>query len=154
QNDGAGLRESPTLARQRQALIDKLKQVQPSGRLLVRISPEIAKWENTPADIEVRAGDSLIIPKTPNFVLVGGQVYNPTAITYAPGRHASWYLKQAGGPTSAANKKDIFIVRANGSVTGRQSGNIFNGGVSSAVLQPGDTIYVPEKISGSGLFKN
>ncbi len=154
QADGTGRPESPALARQRQLLVDKLKQIQPSGRLLIRISPSIEKWENTPADIEVRAGDSLIIPKTPNFVLVAGQVYNPTAITYMPGRHASWYLKQAGGPTSIANKREIFIVRANGSVVGRGSGNLFSGSVTSVVLQPGDTIYVPDKVSGSGLFKN
>ena len=154
QADGTGRPESPAVARQRQLLIEKLKQIQPSGRLLIRISPHVEKWENTPADIEVRAGDSLIIPKTPNFVLVAGQVYNPTAITYTPGRNAGWYLKQAGGPTTVANKKDIFIVRANGSVAARGSGNLFSGNVTSVVLQPGDTIYVPDKVSGSGLFKN
>lgn len=138
---------------QRKALISNLKKIQPSGRLVIRISARIEQWENTPADIEVRAGDMLIIPKTPNFVLIAGQVYNPTAISYSPGHNAGWYLKQAGGPTDMANKKDIFVVRANGAVVGKDSSEWWSGGVLSTVLQPGDTIYVPEKIQGGDKLK-
>lgn len=154
QGDSISRTESPLVARQRQQLIDKLKQIEPSGRLLIRITSRVEKWENTPLDVELRPGDSLLIPKTPNFILVAGQVYNPAAMTYTPGRHAGWYLKQAGGPTSAANKQDIFVVRANGSVVGRGSNGWWSGSVTGALLQPGDTIYVPEKVSGSGIFKN
>jgi protein involved in polysaccharide export with SLBB domain len=140
--------------RERQQLISKLKQIQPSGRMLVRISQPIDKWENTPFDVEVRPGDTLFIPKRPNFVMVGGQVYNPVAITYSPGKHAGWYLKQAGGPNSLANKKEIFVVRANGTVVGRNSGEWWSGDVLHTTLQAGDTIFVPEKGAGAGLFKN
>jgi len=88
-------------------------------------------------------------------VMVAGQVYNPTAITFSPGKHANWYLKQAGGPTSLANKKDIFVVRANGTVVGRGSGEWWSGNVLGATLQPGDTVFVPDKAGGgSSLFKN
>lgn len=146
--------ESSTTMRQRQQLIDRVKQIQPSGRLLIHIAAPIEKWENTAADIEVRPGDSLFIPKRPNFVMVAGQVYNSAAITYSRGKSAGWYLKQAGGPTSAANKKDIFVIRANGVVVGRSSGEWWSGSVSRTLLQPGDTIYVPDKVAGSGHFKN
>jgi protein involved in polysaccharide export with SLBB domain len=138
--------ESPIVAKQRQTLIDELRRIQPSGRVVVRISTQIEKWENTPADVEVRAGDTLIVPKVPSFVLIAGQVYNPTAITFAPGRNAAWYLRQAGGPTPMANKKDIFVVRANGAVVGKDSGEWWTGGVLSTVMLPGDTIYVPERL--------
>jgi len=145
--DGTGRPEPAAVVRQRQQLIDRLKQIQPSGRMVIHITPQIEKWENTPVDVEVRSGDTLIIPRRPNFVLVAGQVYNPTAITYSSGKHAGWYLKQAGGPTALGNKKEIFVVRANGSVVGRDSGGWWSGSVLNALLQPGDTIYVPEKIS-------
>jgi protein involved in polysaccharide export with SLBB domain len=121
--------------------------------MVVHISQEIPKWENTPADVEVRAGDTLIIPRKPNFIMVAGQVYNPTAITYSTGKHAGWYLKQAGGPTALGNKKEIFVVRANGSVIGRNSGQWWSGNVLTTVLQPGDTIYVPERISNGDKLK-
>lgn len=148
-------RETMASQRERQQLVNRLKQIQPSGRMLIHISPQIEKWENTIADVEVRPGDSLYIPKKPNFVMVAGQVYNPAAITFSPGKHAGWYLKQSGGPNSLANKKEIFVVRANGTVVGRNSGEWWSGSVLSATLQPGDTIFVPEKGAGSNsIFKN
>jgi protein involved in polysaccharide export with SLBB domain len=140
--------------RERQQLLSKLKQIQPSGRMLIHISTQIEKWAGTQADVEVRAGDTLYIPKRPNFVMVAGQVYNPVAITFSSGKHAGWYLKQAGGPTSLANKKEVFVVRANGTVVGRGSGEWWSGKVLTTTLQAGDTIFVPEKGAGFGLFKN
>jgi protein involved in polysaccharide export with SLBB domain len=156
QEQGAGgfRLESSSTARQRQQLIDRVRQIQPSGRLLIHITAPIEKWENTAADVEVRPGDSLYVPKQPNFVMVAGQVYNSAAITYSRGKSAGWYLKQAGGPTTAANKKEIFVVRANGTVVGRTSSEWWSGSVSHTLLQPGDTVYVPDKVAGSGHFKN
>jgi protein involved in polysaccharide export with SLBB domain len=140
--------------RERQQLLAKLKQLQPNGRLLIHVSSQIEKWEGTQADVEVRAGDTLYIPKKPTFVMVAGQVYNPIAITFSTGKHAEWYLKQAGGPTTLAAKKEIFVVRANGTVVGRSSGQWFSGNVLSTTLQAGDTIFVPEKGAGIGILKN
>lgn len=153
-NLSMGRTTTTAVSRQNEQLIDRLKQIQPSGRLVIHITGQIEKWENTPVDIEVRPGDSLFIPKEPDFVMVAGQVYSSAAITYSKGKNAGWYLNQAGGPTTSANKKDIFVVRANGTVVGRGSGEWWSGGVTSAVLRPGDTIYVPDKVSGSSLFKN
>jgi protein involved in polysaccharide export with SLBB domain len=146
--------ESSTTTRQRQQLVTQIKQIPPSGRLLIHISTPIEKWENTAADIEVRPGDALYIPKRPNFIMVAGQVYNSAAITYNRGRSAGWYLRQAGGPTSTANKKDIFVVRANGTVVGKASSDWWSGNLSRVVLQPGDTVYVPDKVAGTGHFRN
>src|SRR5579859_5771995 len=140
--------------RERQQLLAKLKQLQPNGRLLIHVSSDIEKWQGTQADVEVRAGDTLYIPKRPTFVMVAGQVYNPIAITFSSGKHAGWYLKQAGGPTTLANKKEIFVVRANGTVVGRGSGEWWSGNVLGTTLQAGDTIFVPEKGAGTGIFKN
>lgn len=140
--------------RERQQLLAKLKQLQPSGRLLIHVSSQIEKWAGTQADVEVRPGDTLYIPKRPTFVMVAGQVYNPIAITFSTGKHAGWYLKQAGGPTTLANKKEVFVVRANGTVVGRGSGEWWSGSVLSTTLQAGDTIFVPEKGAGASIFKN
>jgi hypothetical protein len=104
-------------------------------------------------DIELRPGDTLEIPKRPGFVVIVGQVYNSNAITYSPGKNAGWYLSRAGGTTSLANKKAIFIIRANGSVT--SGGSMWSGGVLSAAIGPGDTIVVPEKaVLGGNAWKN
>jgi protein involved in polysaccharide export with SLBB domain len=151
--DRTGKPENAAINQQRLQLINKLKQIQPTGRLVIHISGDIAAWENTAADIEVRPGDKLNIPKKPNFVMVGGQVYNPTALTYAPGKAAGWYLKQAGGPTVLANKGQVLVIRANGIVLGKSSGGWWSGDVLSTVLQPGDTVYLPEKFPGNAKMK-
>jgi protein involved in polysaccharide export with SLBB domain len=136
-----------------QSSLQKLQESPPSGRLVIHISKDIKKWANTPADIQVRAGDVVYIPKRPNFVMVEGSVYNPTAVTFKPGKDAGWYLRQAGGPTNSANKKAVFVIRADGSVAGG-SGGLFSGGVDRAALHPGDLVMVPEKaFSGTTKWK-
>jgi protein involved in polysaccharide export with SLBB domain len=132
---------------QQQQILATLRSRPASARLVVKISPDVSTWENTPADLEMRAGDTLFVPKRPNFVTVSGQVYNATAFTYLPGKDAGWYLHQAGGATQSGNRKATFIVRADGSVVGR-SGGWFGGDVLSIRMLPGDSIVVPEKIVG------
>ncbi|WP_255551030.1 SLBB domain-containing protein [Granulicella sp. dw_53] len=150
-----GQSQSGTLqavSQQRNEVLQRLKSQPASGRLVIRVSADIESWENTAADIEMRSGDVLTVPKRPGFVLVSGQVYNPSAITYVPGKDAAWYLRRAGGTNDIANRKEIFIVRANGLVVGRRSGEWYGGGVLSTKLDPGDVIVIPQKIIGDSLF--
>ncbi|HKO14378.1 MAG TPA: SLBB domain-containing protein [Acidobacteriaceae bacterium] len=138
-------------AQETQVLSD-LRSEPPNGRMVIHIGADIASWAGTPADIEVRKGDVLRIPKRPGFVLVSGQVYNASAITFTPGKSAGWYLTRAGGATSAANRREIFIIRANGSVVGRGGEAWYGRGVLATQLYPGDVIVVPQKIIGASLF--
>jgi protein involved in polysaccharide export with SLBB domain len=139
---------------QQQQTLAALRAHPASGRLVIRISSDISRWENTAADVEVRAGDVLMIPKRPSFVLVSGQVRNPSALSYVPGKTAGWYLRRAGGPNEGAEKKGIFVLRADGSVAGAGTGWI-SGGALSVHLKPGDSIIVPEKVvGGSPFWKN
>jgi protein involved in polysaccharide export with SLBB domain len=127
-----------------EATLKELENTPPSGRMVIHVSSNTKRWANTSADIQVRAGDSIYIPKKSNTVIVDGSVYNPTAITYKSGRNAGWYLRQAGGPNNMANKKGIFVIRADGSVVGG-AGGLFSGGFERAELRPGDMVVVPEK---------
>ncbi|MGC2327636.1 MAG: SLBB domain-containing protein, partial [Candidatus Sulfotelmatobacter sp.] len=125
--------------------IDNLESTPPAGRLVIHISSDVKRWANTSADVQVQAGDKIYIPRRPGMIVVDGSVYNPTGITYKPGKDASWYLKQAGGPTEMADRKGIYVIRADGSISGG-SGSLFGGGAESAELRPGDMVVVPEKI--------
>jgi protein involved in polysaccharide export with SLBB domain len=139
---------------QYQKTIGILENTPPAGRLVIHISQDVPRWANTSADIQVRSGDAIYVPKRSGIVLVDGSVYNPTGITYKPGKNAGWYLKQAGGPTAMADRKGIFVVRADGSVAGGPGG-VFSGGVESTELRPGDLVVVPEQIySFSTKFKS
>lgn len=140
---------------QQQQIVKRLKEESPVGRQIIKISADLKSWVHTAADIELRPGDELIIPKRPAFVLVRGQVNNPAAITVAPGMNADWYLKRAGGATQFGNKKDAFIVRADGTVLGKEGTSSWGGGVLSSAMHPGDTLVIPEKIfSESLVWKN
>lgn len=140
---------------QHQQEIQALQQAPVSGRVVVRIPSDLKHFRNSPDDVELRDDDSILIPKRPDFVLVTGQVYNTNAITYVPGRDAGWYLNQAGGATNLANKKAIFIIRADGGVVTGHGESLWMGSVLSTRIAPGDTIVVPEKpVGGSTTWKN
>ena len=131
-----------------QNTLDELMNNPPPGRVMIQVSKNIRSWEGTPRDIAVRAGDRIVIPKRPSYVMVQGQVYNPTAVAYRPGKSAKWYLSQAGGPTNLANKHAIFVIRADGSVIGAHGASLFLGSALGQSLQPGDMVVVPEKALG------
>jgi protein involved in polysaccharide export with SLBB domain len=143
------------LIQQQKEIVNELRNQQSVGRLVIRINSNIASWEGTPADIELRRGDVLTIPKKPGFVLVSGQVYNASAITFVPGKTAGWYLKRAGGSTESGNVKEVLVIRANGLVVGRRSGEWYDSGVLETKLDPGDVVVIPQKIfGGSALLRN
>ena len=146
-----GKKRSKDLAIQQwQTTLEQLSSNPPIGRVAVRISADVNLWKNSAADVEVRAGDTLVVPKKPGYVMITGQVFNPTAVTYRPGKSAYWYLSQSGGPTELANKRAIFVIRADGSVLGSSKG-LWSGNSLNAELRPGDTVVVPEKALGGGI---
>lgn len=152
QDDAATLQ---LLIQQQKEIVERLRNQPAIGRLVIKINGDIASWENTPADIELRSGDVLTIPKKPGFVLVTGQVYNASAISYVPGKNAGWYLRHAGGSTEGGNIKEVLVIRSNGLVVGRRSGEWYDPGVLETKLEPGDVVVVPQKVfGGSALLRN
>lgn len=138
-----------------QTTLDSLASSPPTGRVTIQVSSNIRSWANTSRDITVRAGDILVVPKRPSYVLVQGQVYGPTAVAYRPGKSARWYLTQAGGATNMANRKAIFAIHADGTVIGSHSSHWLTGDTLSMTLQPGDIVVVPEKaLGGPPIWKN
>jgi protein involved in polysaccharide export with SLBB domain len=129
------------------ATLTQLASNEPIGRVVIHISSNVKDWKNTAADIPLREGDELVVPKKPSVVIVNGQVFNPTAINAQPGRSAKWYLSQAGGLTPVADKKAVFVIRADGSIISAKnnSSGWWSGDPLDASLRPGDTVVVPEK---------
>jgi protein involved in polysaccharide export with SLBB domain len=132
---------------QTEATLVQLEASAPIGRVVMHISPDMKNWQNTAADVQVRDGDVLFVPKKAGYVMVNGQVFNPTAVSYRPGRSAKWYLSQAGGMTQIADKKAVFVIRADGSVIAAKNNGDgwWSGDPMSATLRAGDMIVVPEK---------
>ena len=136
-----------TAIAQTETTLQQLQASAPVGRVVIHIQSDLNEWRDTPKDVAVRDGDVLVVPKKAGYVMVNGQVFNPTAIGYQPGRSAKWYLSQAGGVTQLADKKAVFVIRADGSVIAAKnnSSGWWEGDPMSATLRPGDMVVVPEK---------
>lgn len=135
-----------TAIAQTETALNQLESTAPIGRVVVHIRPEINQWRNSSADVALRDGDVLLIPKKANYIMVSGQVFNQTAISYRPGRSARWYLSQAGGLTQLADRDGVFVIRSDGSVlAAKNNSGWWAGDPLRASLRPGDSIVVPEK---------
>ncbi len=136
-----------TAIAQTETTLTQLETNAPIGRVVIRVSPDMKSWQNTSADVQVRDGDVLFVPKKAGYVMVNGQVFNSTAIGYRPGHSAKWYLSQAGGLTPLADKKAVFVIRADGSVISAKNNGDgwWEGDPMRATLRAGDSIVVPEK---------
>jgi protein involved in polysaccharide export with SLBB domain len=135
-----------TALAQMRSTLHQLELNPPVGRVVIHIADPIEKWKNTPADVAMKDGDVLLIPGKTGYVMVNGQVFHPTTVSYHSGKSANWYLSQAGGLTPLADKKAAFVLRADGSViSARNNSNFFAGNPMDAILRSGDVVVVPEK---------
>jgi protein involved in polysaccharide export with SLBB domain len=135
-----------------EALVQKLKKVKPQGRMVLNIGPPQA-MKNTLNDVELENGDVLTVPRNPRSVHALGAVFNQATFVYDSRKKVEDYITQAGGYTESADKDRIYILKVNGSAvrpeTGRFflfSGSPFDSRDGRPLLEPGDTIVVPEKI--------
>lgn len=140
----------------RKAVLDKLRDVPITGRMVVHLAP-LEEFRNSAYDIPLMDGDAIKIPDNPKAVTVLGQVYNPISLAYQQGKPVSYYLAKVGGPTDNANDDEMFIVRADGTVYSRAQAGMgvrwdgdsrrwVFGGFHVTELYPGDTLLVPEKV--------
>jgi polysaccharide export outer membrane protein len=130
---------------QQQALVARLEQVRPTGRIVLELKPMDDSLEDIPA-MPLEDGDRFFIPSRDDTVQVLGSVYNENSFRYRPGKPLSDYLNHAGGATREADKGRLFVIRADGSVVSRQQYNgIWSSRFNGLQLMPGDAIVVPER---------
>jgi len=125
-----------------QTLLGQLRGARAVGRLVIDLPQVIKASQGSPADIMLRDGDALIVPRYQQEVTVIGEVQNPTSHLYHPGYQRDDYISFSGGATNKAKKGQIYIVRANGSVVAN-SGNRWFEMSGTTAMHPGDTIVVP-----------
>jgi polysaccharide export outer membrane protein len=125
-----------------QQLIQQLRNTKPVGRLVVDLQSVMNNRPGGPGDVLLRNGDVLLIPKKTQEVTILGEVQSPTSHIYRPGLSRDDYIARSGGATQKADRKRIYIVRANGDVVASGRSGWFRR--SQAVeIRPGDTIVVP-----------
>ncbi|KAB4823706.1 capsule biosynthesis protein [Bacteroides thetaiotaomicron] len=99
------------------------------------------------ADLVLREGDVVFIPKNTNTVTINGAVMVPNTVSYMKGKNVDYYLNQAGGYSDNARKSKKFIVYMNGQVTKVK-------GSGKKQIEPGCEIIVPSKAKKKGNIAN
>jgi polysaccharide biosynthesis/export protein len=153
-NSGGGASAGQALAIGQQLLI-QLRDTKPVGRLVIDIEGVLKGRPGGPDDVLVRNGDKLLVPKRTQEITILGEVQSPTSHVFERGLTRDDYISKSGGTTQKADKKRIYIVRANGDVVAGGRSGWFRRS-HTVEMRPGDTIVVPldtEKIRALPLWQ-
>ena len=100
------------------------------------------------SDIELRDGDTVLIPQDIQTISVIGEVYSPNAHFYNPQTSVNDYIEFSGGVSQFGDLAAAYIIKGDGSVLKadslRQGGSFFRNNAVS--LEGGDTIVIPLEI--------
>jgi polysaccharide export outer membrane protein len=136
----------PNALLEERSLIDQLRQLRATGRVVLEFRPETVGIETVP-HIPLENGDVFRVPSRPNTVSVIGAVYGQNVFLYDSHRHLEDYLALAGKPNRIADKNHAYIIRADGSIYSRERAKgVFSNDFDASRVYPGDSIVVPEKL--------
>jgi protein involved in polysaccharide export with SLBB domain len=93
-------------------------------------------------DLVLEEGDILNVPKLLQTVRMRGDVVYPTTLRHEQGRGLRFYINGAGGFDRGANRRQTYVVYANGAVK-RTKG--FFGVRSYPAVEPGAEVIIPSK---------
>lgn len=124
-----------------QNLLSQLSSTKAVGRLVIDLPHALQAKAGSDADIILRGGDSLLVPKVQQEVTVIGEVPNATSHLFKAGLTRDDYITLSGGPTRRADKNRIYVVRANGRVVSAEGDRWFVH--RDVAIKPGDTVVVP-----------
>lgn len=139
-----------------QQLLGQLRETKPVGRLVIDVQGVLKGRPGGPDDVLLRDGDKLIIPKKTQEVTILGEVQSPTSHVFEAGLTRDDYIAKSGGTTQKADRKRIYVVRANGDVVAGGRSGWFRR-TQSLEMHPGDTIVVPlntERVSSLALWQS
>lgn len=116
------------------SVVSQMREREPTGRLVFDLPVDAT---GIPGDLVLENNDSVYVPPQPVTVGVFGAVPTPASFAYAANRRIKDYVELAGGIQKMGDKKEIFVVRANGTVLSEGRGTL------NARALPGDLIFVP-----------
>jgi len=125
-------------------LLAQLRNARATGRIVLDFQFDKNGATEFP-ELHLEDGDRLLVPHRPDTVQVLGAVFNPHAFIYREDGSGDDYLKLAGGPKRDADKKHIYVLRADGTVSDRAGASMFADHLKHVKLRPGDSVIVPEK---------
>jgi protein involved in polysaccharide export with SLBB domain len=129
-----------------EGLLSRLQRIRATGRVVIGLTP-LPVFKGSGNDMVLEDGDELHVPQKPDTVNVLGEVYNPTSLVFEEANATvGYYLTKTGGPTENAEKDQIYVIRADGTVVSKKGSGSWLSGFERTKLYPGDTVLVPQKI--------
>jgi polysaccharide biosynthesis/export protein len=138
-NSGAGAAQGLAVGQQ---LMNQLRDTKPVGRLVIDLDRVVKGPVGGPEDVVLRDGDKLLVPKKSQEITILGEVQSPSSHVFEAGLSRDEYISRSGGITQKADRKRIYVVRANGDVVSGERTGWFRRS-RSLEMRPGDTIVVP-----------
>lgn len=138
--------QAAELDRQR-SIAQKLREVKAEGRIVLELEDGNAEVKNLP-ELALQDGDSIFVPRKPGTVEVLGSVFQPNSFIYKPRRNVKDYVLLAGGTTATADPAEMYVIRADGTSKSERGAGWFSG-LSGTIVNPGDTVVIPETIERS-----
>ncbi len=114
--------------------------------MVLQVSPTAV---SLPQNILLENNDAIYIPPRPTTVGIFGAVYRPSSFLVTGSNkplRVKDYIEKAGGALRSADRKNTFVVRANGEVLSRKRGAL------NARVLPGDVVFVPVKTQGNSFW--
>ena len=127
-----------------QNMVNRMAEQEFIGRVVIEADPVVLTLDPE-KDIVLEPGDSLFMPKRPNFIVTVGDVLNPSALQFVPGKGVQSYLDEVGGFARAADEDRVFVVYPNG--VSKPITLSSWGGDKNLSIPPGSAIVVPTDLS-------
>ncbi len=124
-----------------QALLANLRATKPVGRLVIDLAHSAKARAGSDEDILLKDGDLLVVPRSMQEVTVLGEVQSSTSHLYSEDLGRDDYIDKSGGLTQRADKKRIYVVKADGSVIAKNGNSWFSR--SAGTIDAGDSVVVP-----------
>ena len=123
----------------------EIKNSQPSGRVVVDL-----EGTSTYSSVNIREGDTLLVPEKTNNVYVYGEVSSEGAVMYSPNEDVEHFISKSGGLKRFADTESIYILHPNGETEKySKRKNLFANQPQTINLYPGSIIFVPKKLDNS-----
>ena len=104
---------------------------------------EIIKNNGSISDLLVQSGDTLFVPKKLETVRLRGELLNPTTVRHQNNKTTKYYINNAGGFKSRADKSKTYVIYPNGLARATKKFLFFN--IYPKVVA-GSEIIVPQKL--------
>ena len=125
--------------------MSRIKELKANGRIALELDPV----NPVLPPIYLEDGDQITVPQQPSFVTVFGEVFAENSFIHKTGNTVGDYLNKAG-LTRDADKDNLLIIRADGTIEGNGS-SFWSMRLTGKKVGPGDSIFVPSVLDRRSL---